>query len=40
MAGRRVFISYTAEDLAPFADVVLFALRRMERAAVDHHIVV
>jgi hypothetical protein len=32
----RVFISYTAEDLKRFADVVQDVLRRMEWLAIDH----
>ena len=32
----RVFISYTAEDLAPFADVVVDLAQRLEWIAVDH----
>jgi Domain of unknown function (DUF4062)/inactive STAND len=32
----RVFISYTAEDLRAFADVVQDVLRRMEWVAIDH----
>ena len=32
----RVFISYTAEDLAPFADIVVDIVQRLEWTPVDH----
>ena len=32
----KVFISFTAEDLAEHADVVVDQLRRMEWIAIDH----
>ena len=32
----RVFVVYTAEDLAPHADVVVSVLRKLQVIAVDH----
>ena len=36
MKAYRIFVSYTAEDLAAHADVVLSVLRKLQVIAVDH----